>query len=90
MRGRHAGRGIGDQDGDASLFVGVRIVKTIYYPQDDILEIVLSDKPVAREVSQDWNVNVSYAEDGSVVELVILDAVKTGFMPFQGGDRKAA
>ena len=81
---------IGDQDGDASLFVGVWIMKTIYYPQDDILEIRLSDKPVAREVSQDWNVNVSYAEDGSVVELVILDAVKAGFMPFEGGDRKAA
>jgi hypothetical protein len=41
-------------------------------------------------VSQDWNVNVSYAEDGTVVELVILDAVKAGFMPFQGGDRQAA
>jgi Protein of unknown function (DUF2283) len=65
-------------------------MKTIYYPQDDILEILLSDKPVAREVSQDWNVNVSYAEDGSVVELVILDAVKAGFMPFEGGDRKVA
>lgn len=65
-------------------------MKTVYYPQDDILEIQLSDKPVAREVSQDWNVNVSYAEDGSVVELVILDAVKAGFMPFRGGDRKAA
>ncbi len=64
-------------------------MKTIYYPQDDILEIRLRDKPVAREVSQDWNVNVSYAEDGSVVELVILDAVKAGLMPFQGGDRKA-
>ena len=51
-------------------------MRTIYYPQDNILEIRLSDKPVAREVSQDWNVNVSYAEDGSVVELVILDAVK--------------
>ncbi len=32
----------------------------------------------------------SRAEDGSVVELVILDAVKAGFMPFQGGNRKAA
>ena len=65
-------------------------MKTTYYPQDDILEIRLSDKRIFREVSQDWNVNVSYAEDGSVVELVILDAVKVGFMPFQGGDRKAA
>ena len=53
-------------------------MKTIYYPQDDILEIHLSDKPIFKEVSQDWNVNVAYAEDGSVVELVILDAVKAG------------
>jgi len=66
-------------------------MKTIYYPQDDILEIRFSDKPVAREVSQDWNVNLSFAEDGSVVEMVILDAVKAGFMPFQSGaDRSAA
>ncbi len=65
-------------------------MKTVYYPQDDILEIHLSDKPIVRETSQDWNVNVSYAIDGSVVELVILDAVKSGFMPFQGGERKAA
>jgi hypothetical protein len=88
--GGGAGSSIGDQDSDASFFVGAGIVKTTYYPQDDILEIRLSDKPVTREVSQDWNVNVSYAEDGSVVELVILDAVKAGFMPFKGGDRKAA
>ena len=27
---------------------------------------------------------------GAVLELVILDAVRAGFMPFQGGDRKAA
>lgn len=26
-------------------------MKTIYYPQDDILEIRFSDKPIAREVS---------------------------------------
>lgn len=66
-------------------------MKSIYYPQDDILEIRLSDKPVTREVSQDWNVNVGYAEDGSVVELVILDAVRAGIISFQGGgDRKAA
>lgn len=65
-------------------------MKTVYYPQDDILEISLSDKQIVREVSQDWNVNISYAADGSVVELVILDAVKSGFMPFQGRERKAA
>ncbi len=65
-------------------------MKTIYYPQDDILEIRFSDKPVVRETSQNWNVNVSYAEDGSLVEMVILEAVKSGFMPFESGERKAA
>ena len=65
-------------------------MRTTYYPQDDILEIRFSDKPIVREVSQDWNVNVSYAEDGSIVELVILDAVKAGFMPFQSGERQVA
>ena len=65
-------------------------MKTIYYLQDDILKIRLSDKSVAREVTQEWNVDVGCAEDGSVVELVILDAVKAGFMPFQSGDRGAA
>jgi len=65
-------------------------MSTTYYPQDDILEIRLRDKPIVREVSQDWNVNVSFAEDGVVVQLVILDAVKTGFMPFASGERKAA
>jgi hypothetical protein len=50
-----------------------------------------SDKPIVRETSQDWNVNVSFAADGSIVELVILDAVKSGFMPFErNGERSVA
>jgi Protein of unknown function (DUF2283) len=61
-------------------------MRTTYYPQDDILEIRFSEKPISREVSQDWNINLSYAGDGSVVELVILDAVKAGFMPFASGE----
>jgi Protein of unknown function (DUF2283) len=61
-------------------------MRTTYYPQDDILEIRFSEKPISREVSQDWNINLSYARDGSVVELVILDAVKAGFMPFASGE----
>jgi Protein of unknown function (DUF2283) len=61
-------------------------MNTTYYPQDDILEIRFSEKPISREVSQDWNINVSFAEDGSIVELVILDAVKAGFMPFKSGE----
>lgn len=60
--------------------------RTTYYSQDDILEIHFSEKPVSREVSQDWNVNLSFAEGGSIVERVILDAVKAGFMPFKSGE----
>lgn len=30
-------------------------MKAIYYERDDILEIRVSDKPIAREVSQDWH-----------------------------------
>lgn len=63
-------------------------MRTTYFPQDDSLEIHFSDKPIAREVSQDWNVNISYAGDGSVVGIVILDAVKAGFMPFESGESR--
>jgi len=69
-------------------------MKAVYHPQDDILELRFSDKPIVRETSQDWNVNVSFAQDGSVVEMVILDAVVSGLIPFHAGDdggsRKAA
>ncbi len=65
-------------------------MKATYYPQDDILEIRLSDKPIARETSQDWNVNLSFAADGTVVEVVILDAAASGFMPFHSGKKRAA
>jgi uncharacterized protein YuzE len=65
-------------------------MKSTYYPQDDILEIRFSDKPIVREISQDWNVNVSYAEDGSIVELVILDAIQAGLMPFHSGETRRA
>jgi len=58
-------------------------MRTVYRLEDGILEIRFSNKPVVREVSQDWNVNLSYAGDGSLVELVILDAVASGFIPFE-------
>jgi hypothetical protein len=51
-------------------------MKSIYFEKDDILHIRVSDKPIAREVSQDWHTNISYAEDGTVVEIVLLDAKK--------------
>ena len=56
-------------------------MKSIYFENDDILQIRVSDKPITREVSQDWHTNISYAEDGSIVEIVLLDAKKEDFMP---------
>ena len=56
-------------------------MKSIYFENDDILQIRVSDKPITREVSQDWHTNISYAEDGSIVEIVLLDAKKEGLLP---------
>jgi predicted ATP-grasp superfamily ATP-dependent carboligase len=58
-------------------------MKTIYYDLDDTLVIRLSDKPIVREVSQDWNTHVSYAADGTVVETVILEAAISGAWPLE-------
>ena len=63
-------------------------MKSIYFEKDDILEIRVSDKPIVREVSQDWHTHISYAEDGTIVEIVLLDAKKEGLMPMEF--RKAA
>ena len=65
-------------------------MKTLYYPEDDILELVFSDKIITRETSQDWNVNASFAADGSIVQLVILDAVAAGLIPFHSEQSKLA
>ena len=64
------------------------IVKCIYFENDDILQICVSEKQMVRKVSQDWHTNISYAEDGSIVEIVLLDAKKEGLLPFEY--RKAA
>jgi len=58
-------------------------MRTIYDKDDDILTMHISDKPVVREVSQDWNTCISYAADGSVVEMVILEASQQGAWPLQ-------
>ena len=63
-------------------------MKTTYFEEDDILEIRVSDKPIVREVSQGWHTNIRYAEDGTMVEIVLLDAKKEGLMPMEY--RKAA
>ena len=64
------------------------IVKSIYFENDDILQIRVSEKQMVREVSQDCHTNISYAEDGSTVEIVLLDAKKEGLLPLEY--RKAA
>lgn len=56
-------------------------MKTTYFQDDDILVLHMADKPIVREVSQDWNTHISYAADGSVVEVVVLDAQASGAMP---------
>lgn len=56
-------------------------MNTTYFDEDDTLVIHLSDKPITREVSQDWNTHISYAADGTAVELVILEAKAHGMLP---------
>jgi hypothetical protein len=58
-------------------------MRTTYDDDDDILVIRLSDKPIIREVSQDWHTHISYAEDGSTVEIVLLDAKANGAFPYR-------
>ena len=50
----------------------------VYYQQDDILEIKFPDKAVARETSQGWTTTISYAEDGAIMEIVLLEAKMRG------------
>ena len=56
-------------------------MRTTYDETDDILVIHLADKPIVKERSQDWNTHISYADDGTIVEIVILDASKSGAWP---------
>ena len=65
-------------------------VKTTYFDDDDTLVIRLSDKPVVREISQDWHTHVSFSADGSVVETVILEAARIGAWPLRIEHRDAA
>jgi hypothetical protein len=58
-------------------------MRTTYFDEDDILVMHLSDEPIAREVSQDWNTHISYAEDGTMVEVVVIDAAAAGAFPLE-------
>ena len=63
-------------------------MKSLYFESDDIPQIRVSHKPIVRDLSLDWHTNISYAEDGSIVEIVLLDAKKEGLLPVEF--RKAA
>ena len=53
-------------------------MKIICFDNNDILQIRVPDKPITREASQGWYTNISYAEDVSIVEIVLLGAKKEG------------
>ena len=55
-------------------------MKSIYSENNDILQIHVSEEQSVREVSQDWHSNISNAEDGSIVQIVLLDAKKGGLL----------
>ena len=65
-------------------------MKLTYFDKDDILVMRLTDKPIVREVSQDWNTHISYASDGSTVEIVVLDAASSGLLPLEELHEQAA
>lgn len=65
-------------------------MKLTYFDKDDILVMRLTDKPIVREVSQDWNTHISYASDGSTVEIVVLDAALSGLLPLEELHEKVA
>ena len=53
-------------------------VKCSYLENEGTLHIRLTDKPVMREASPNWHTNISYAVDGSIVEVVLLDFITLG------------
>lgn len=52
-----------------------------YYEEDDTLVMTFSDHKVEREVSQGWNINVSYDANNNIAEIVILEAKEKGLYP---------
>ncbi|QIT55932.1 DUF2283 domain-containing protein [Aquisalimonas sp. 2447] len=61
-------------------------MRTTYDAADDILVLHLSDKPIVREASQDWHTHISYADDGTIVEVVVLEASRQGAWPLLRSD----
>lgn len=58
-------------------------MNTKYYEDDDILVQRFSDKPIVKEVSQGWNITISYDAGGNIVQIVILGAREKGLYPIE-------
>ena len=56
-------------------------MNTTYFDKDDTLVLHFSDKPIAKEISPDWNTHISYAADVSAVEIVIFGSKAQGMLP---------
>lgn len=52
-----------------------------YNGDEDFFHIRLSNQQIVRETSIDWATHISYAKDESIVEIVLLDAKKSGVLP---------
>ncbi|MFI3123385.1 MAG: DUF2283 domain-containing protein [Methylococcales bacterium] len=59
------------------------MMKTLYYSDDDILELHFSDNPIVKETAQDWNIVLSYDVNNHIVQMVVLDASQSGLLPLQ-------
>ncbi len=57
------------------------VVACSYREDEDLFQLRLSNKQIVREASLDWHSNISYAADKSIVEIVLLDAKKSGALP---------
>ena len=65
--------------------------KIQYWTSNDIFSIKVSGKRIVREVAEGWNVSISYAADGSVVDVVMLDFMASAIEPareLNGSDLK--
>ena len=52
-----------------------------YRADEDLFHIRLCNKKIVREASPVWHCNISYASDDTIVEIVLLDAKKSGALP---------
>jgi hypothetical protein len=58
-------------------------MKTIYYPEDDILELHFNENPIVKETAQDWNIVLSYDANNYLVQMIILEASHSGLLALQ-------